>query len=163
MGHILKMQSNLVYMIQACYQAALSLWTCCYDSNSRMSFEEPNDPRSSQIVKWSKIKPNPANGVNDVQRMGPALGQVTFWVRDLRLKLDQSDVSKVTHVWHKKATTPVSLAPNERSIVQKKKKKCLAKIHNWVILQYLYNYMIYIIINTLQTSNFSLVFINHLF
>ncbi len=24
-----------------------SLWTCCYDSKSRMSFEEPNDPRPS--------------------------------------------------------------------------------------------------------------------
>ncbi len=27
----------------------LSLRTCCYDSKSRMSFEEPNDPRSSEI------------------------------------------------------------------------------------------------------------------
>ncbi len=25
-------------------------------------------------------------------------GQAMFWVRDLKLKLDQSDVSKVTHV-----------------------------------------------------------------
>ncbi len=29
-----------------------------------------------------------------------------FWVRDLKLKLEQSDVSKVTHVWHKKKLLP---------------------------------------------------------
>ncbi len=32
-----------------------------------------------------------------------------FWVRDRKLKLDQSDVSKVTHVWHKKKSLPESL------------------------------------------------------
>ncbi len=41
------MQSNPVYM--KCSWAGLSLQTCCYDSKSRMSFEEPNDPRSSEI------------------------------------------------------------------------------------------------------------------
>ncbi len=30
--------------------AGLSLWTCCYDNKSRMSFEEPTNPRSSEIV-----------------------------------------------------------------------------------------------------------------
>ncbi len=37
---------------------------------------------------------------------GPQLtcsGQVMFWVRDLKLELDQSDVSKLTHVWHEKS------------------------------------------------------------
>ncbi len=29
-----------------------------------------------------------------------------FWVRDLKLKMHQSDVSKVTHVWHKKKSLP---------------------------------------------------------
>ncbi len=33
----------------ACSRAGLSLQTCCYDSKSRMSFEEPNDPKSSEI------------------------------------------------------------------------------------------------------------------
>ncbi len=41
------MQSNPVYI--KCSRAGLSLQTCCYDSKSRMSFEEPNDPRSSEI------------------------------------------------------------------------------------------------------------------
>ncbi len=71
-----------------------------------------NDSRSSQI---------PLTELTMYTERAPALGQVMFWVRDLRLKLDQSDVSKVTFVWHKKATTPVSLAPNERSLVQKNK------------------------------------------
>ncbi len=31
---------------------------------------------------------------------------VMFWVRDLKLKLDQSDESKVTHVWHTKKSLP---------------------------------------------------------
>ncbi len=44
------------------------------------------------------------------------------------------------------------------------KKNGLAKSKNWVILYDLYNYMIYIIINPLHTSDFSLtVIINHLF
>ncbi len=33
----------------SCSPAGLSLRTCCYDSKSRMSFEEPNDPKSSKI------------------------------------------------------------------------------------------------------------------
>ncbi len=44
------MQSNPVYMKKACSRAGLSLRTCCYDSKSRMSFEEPNNSRSSEIV-----------------------------------------------------------------------------------------------------------------
>ncbi len=34
----------------SCSRAGLSLRTSCYDCNSRMSFEKPNDPRSSEII-----------------------------------------------------------------------------------------------------------------
>ncbi len=40
------MQSNPVYRNS---RAGLSLQTCCYDSKSRMSFEEPTESRSSEI------------------------------------------------------------------------------------------------------------------
>jgi len=35
-------------------------------------------------------------------------GQVMFQVRGRKTNLDQSAVSKVTHVWHDKVTPPVS-------------------------------------------------------
>ncbi len=44
------MRSYPVYMKEACSRVGLSLRTCCYDSNFRMSFEEPTNPRSSEIV-----------------------------------------------------------------------------------------------------------------
>ncbi len=54
-----------------------------------------------------------------------------------------------------------SLAPNSRSLVLKKKMSGF----NYLVISYdLYNYMIYIIINPLHKSNFSLtIIINHLF
>ncbi len=52
----------------------------------------------------------------------PAPGQVMFWVRDLKLKLVQSDVSKVTHVWHKKKLFPQFLFLQIKGHKYKKKR-----------------------------------------
>ncbi len=49
-------------------------------------------------------------------------GEIMFWVRDLKLKLNQSDVSKVTHVWHKKSHSPISLA-KKLKVTKKYRKK----------------------------------------
>ncbi len=53
------MRSYPVYMKWVCSWAGLSLQTCFYDSNSGMSFEQPNNPRSSEIVnnqiQWTEL------------------------------------------------------------------------------------------------------------
>lgn len=40
------------------FKIILKLQTCCYDCNSRMSFETPNYPGSCQIIN-SKLMSNP--------------------------------------------------------------------------------------------------------
>ncbi len=88
-----------------------------------------------------------------------------FWVRDLKLKLDQSDVSKVTRLTQKSHSPSLSSYKLNVTMKYLKKKKiqqnCLALMR---ITYDLYNYnMIYIIITPLHTSTFSLtIIIKHL-
>ncbi len=46
-----------------------------------------------------------------------------FWVRDLKLKLDQSDLSKVTRLRHKEVTPTVSLLKVTMKYLKNKNKK----------------------------------------
>ncbi len=79
-----------------------------------------------------------------------------FWVRDLKLKLDQSDVSKVTHVCHFPSFSSYKLKVTVKN--PKKKKKLSGFNDNYNL------HMIYIIITPLHTSTFSLtIIIKHLF
>ncbi len=60
-----------------------------------------------------------------------------FWVRDLKIKLNQSDVSKETYVWHKKSHYP-SFPSYKLKVTMKYLKTFLAlmiiNIYIWFVL-----------------------------
>ncbi len=72
-----------------------------------------------------------------------------FWVIDLNLKLDQSGVSKATHVWHKSLPQFLFLQIKKRNTTKLSGFNDNYNLH-----------MIYIISTPLHTSTFS---IKHLF